>query len=123
MLARGTPPVVIMTEILGNTILVLMPVVLMPIYGLTGVAIGYFLSYACCTIIMMFISFRRSGQWLGRQTLKWFAGAAIVLGLSQWLTVRLDGLYGGLIPSLIVTGGCAWLYFRTMSQDKERPPD
>jgi peptidoglycan biosynthesis protein MviN/MurJ (putative lipid II flippase) len=111
-----------MTEILGNTILVLMPVVLMPIYGLTGVAIGYFLSYACYTIIMMFISFRRSGQWLGRQTLKWFAGAAIVLGLSQWLTVRLDGLYGGLIPSLIVTAGCAWLYFHTMSQDRERPP-
>ena len=121
MLARGSSPVVIITEILGNAILVLMPVILMPIYGLTGVAIGYFLSYACYTIIMMIISFRRSGQWLGRQTLKWFAGAAIVLGLSQWLTVWLAGLYGGLIPSLIVTAGCAWLYLRTMSQDRERP--
>lgn len=123
MLARGSSPVVIKTELLGNAILVLMPVLLMPIYGLTGVAMGYFLSYACYTIIMMIVSFRRSGQWLGRQTLKWFTGAAIVLGLSQWLTVWLDGLYWGLIPSLIVTAGCAWLYFHTMSRDSERTAD
>lgn len=123
MLARGSSPVVIKTELLGNAILVLMPVLLMPIYGLTGVAMGYFLSYACYTIIMMIVSFRRSGQWLGRQTLKWFTGAAIVLGLSQWLTVWLDGIYWGLIPSLIVTVGCAWLYFHTMSQDRGRTPD
>ena len=121
MLARGSSSTVIVVEIVGNIILVLMPIVLMPIYGLTGAAIGYFLSYVCHVIFMMIISFRRSGQWLGRQTLKWFTGAAIVLGLSQWLAESLGGSYGGLIPSLIVTAGCAWLYFRTMSQDRERP--
>ena len=72
---------------------------------------------------MIIVSFRRSGHWLGRQTLAWFAGAAVILGLSQWMIGRLDGLYWGLIPSLIVTAGCAWLYFHTLRQDKELPLD
>ena len=123
MLARGSSSTVIVVEIVGNIILVLMPIVLMPFYGLAGAATGFFLSYVCYTIIMMIVSFRRSGHWLGRQTLAWFTAAAIILGLSQWLTVWLDGLYWGLIPSLIVTAGCAWLYFHTLRQAKELPLD
>ena len=121
MLARGSSSTVIVVEIVGNSILVLLPMVLMPIYGLEGAAIGYFLSYVCHVIFMMIISFRRSGHSLGRQTLAWFAGAAALLGLSQWMIGLLDGLYWGLIPSLIVTAGCAWLYFHTLRQAKELP--
>ncbi len=123
MLARGSSSTVIVVEMVGNIILVLMPIVLMPIYGLTGAAIGYFLSYVCHVIFMMIISFRRSGHWLGRQTLGWFTAAAAVLGLSQWMIGRLDGLYWGLIPSLIVTAGCAWLYFHTLRLAKKLPLD
>ena len=121
MLARGSSSTVIVVEIVGNIILVLLPIVLMPIYGLKGAAIGYFLSYVCHVIFMMIISFRRSGHSLGRQTLAWFAGAAALLGLSQWMIGLLDGLYWRLIPSLIVTAGCAWLYFHTLRQAKELP--
>ncbi|MCX6921426.1 MAG: oligosaccharide flippase family protein [Verrucomicrobia bacterium] len=123
MLARGSSSTVIVVEIVGNFILVLMPIVLMPIYGLAGAATGYFVSYVCHVIFMTIISCRRSGHWLGRQTLAWLAGAAAILGLSQWIIGLLDGLYWGLIPSIIVTAGCAWLYFHTLRQAKKLPLD
>ena len=97
-----------------------MPIVLMPIYGLPGAAIGFFLSYVCYTVIMMVLAFRRSGRWLGSKTLAWFLAAAFILGLAEWAAVCVGGLYGGLIPSLVVTASCAWVYFHAMRQ-AEKP--
>jgi hypothetical protein len=96
-----------------------MPIVLMPIYGLPGAAIGFFASYVCYTIIMIVLAYRRSGRWLGWQTLAWFLAEAAILALSQWTAGRIGGLYGGLVPSLLVTAGCAWVYFHAMKEDEK----
>lgn len=118
MLARGSSATVILAEVIGNTILAAMPIVLMPIYGPTGAAIGFFVSYVCYTIIMMILAYRRSGRWLGWQTLACFFGAATILALTQWTAGWVGGLYGGLVPSLAVTASCAWVYYFAMRQDK-----
>lgn len=123
MLARGSSTSVILAEVIGNSILAAMPIVLMPIYGLTGTAIGFFTSYVCYTIIMMILAYRRSGRWVGLQTLGWFLASALVLGLAQWLACWIDELYGGIVPSLAVTAACAWAYFQLMKQDKARATD
>jgi len=118
MLARGSSASVILAEVIGNSILAAMPIVLMPIYGLLGAAIGFFASYVCYTIIMMVLAYRRSGRWLGWQTLGWFLAAAAILALAQWTAGRIGGLYGGLIPLLLVTAGCAGVYFNAMKEDE-----
>ena len=116
MLARGSSASVILAEVIGNSILAAMPIVLMPIYGLLGAAIGFFASYVCYTIIMMVLAYRRSGRWLGCQTLGWFLAAAVILALAQWTAGRIGGLYGGLTPLLLVTAGCAGVYFHAMKE-------
>jgi len=118
MLARGSSASVILAEVIGSSILAAMPIVLMPFYGLPGAAAGFFISYVCHTVIMMVLAFRRSGRWLGRQTLAWVSAAATILALAQWTAGLIGGLYGGLIPSLVVTAGCAWAYFRAMKEDE-----
>jgi antigen flippase len=118
MLARGSSTSVILAEVIGNSILAAMPIVLMPIYGLTGTAIGFFTSYVCYTTIMMILACRRSGRWLGWQTIVWFLAAAAILALAQWTAGRVGGLYGGLVPSLVVTSSCAWLYFKAIQVDE-----
>lgn len=119
ILARGASATVIFAELIGNSILAAMPIVLMPIYGLPGAAVGLFLSYVCYTVIIMVLAYRRSGRWLGRQTLAWVSGAAAILALAQWTAGLIGGLYGGLIPSIIVTASCAWVYFHAMKQDEK----
>ena len=119
MLARGSSASVILAEVIGNSILATMPIVLMPFYGLPGAAAGFFISYVCHTVIMMVLAFRRSGRWLGRQTLAWVSAAAAILALAQWTAGLIGGLYGGLIPSLVVTAGCAWAYFHAMKEDEK----
>jgi PST family polysaccharide transporter len=119
MLARGSSATVILAEVIGNFILAAMPIVLMPIYGLPGAAIGFFASYVCYTIIMMTLAYRRSGRWLGSKTLGWFLAAAAILALAQWTAGWIGGLYGGLVPSLVVTASCAWVYFLAIKEDKK----
>ena len=119
MLTRGSSTSVILAEVIGNSILAAMPIVLMPFYGLPGAAAGFFISYVCHTVIMMVLAFRRSGRWLGRQTLAWVSAAAAILALAQWTAGLIGGLYGGLIPSLVVTAGCAWAYFHAMKEDEK----
>ncbi len=118
MLARGSSATVILAEAIGNSILAAMPIVLMPIYGLQGAAIGFFASYVCHTMMMITFSYRRSGRWLGWQTSTWFSIAAFILVLAQWTAGWIGGLYGGLIPSLVVTSSCAWVYYYFMKQDE-----
>ena len=48
MLTRGSSTSVILAEVIGNSILAAMPIVLMPIYGLPGAAID-FLQATCVT--------------------------------------------------------------------------
>lgn len=123
MLARGSSATVILAETIGNIILALMPIMLMPFYGLPGAAMGFLLGYLSYTVIMLVLSFRRSGRWLGRQTLAWFFGSAAILGLAQWASGKIGGSYWGVIPSLAVTAGCGWLYFHIMGNSEQLTTD
>jgi len=113
MLARGSPQIVIMVEISANLILVLMPMFLMPIYGLSGAAIGYFISYSLYSAIMMGVSYQRSGKRLSMEVFCWIIMAGTALLISQLFSSQLDGEYWGLIPTLVITTACTVFYLKT----------
>ena len=118
LMARGSSRAVVIVTAATNTSAILFPVVLVPLFGITGAAIGFFFSCIGSTVIILVVSRRRSGLWLSVVTLRWFALAAVALGLSQFLITRLNGPYWGLIPTSIVSILCGWIYYRTLRNEK-----
>lgn len=118
LIARGSSRAVVIVTAATNTSAVLFPVVLLLLYGVTGAAIGFFISCIGSTVIIIVVSRRRSGRWLSVPTLRWFALAAVGLGLSQFLVAQLNGPYWGLIPTCIVSMLCGWIYYRTLRREK-----
>ena len=119
MLARGSPRMVILVEISINLILALMPIILMPIYGLTGSALGYFISYALYCVIMLAVSYHRSGRVLSMEVFRWIIMAGSALLVSQLFSSQFAGEYWGLIPTLVITGACATIYLKTGRKEGE----
>jgi antigen flippase len=117
LIARGSSRAVVIVTAGTNASAVLFPLVLLPLFGITGAAIGFFISCISTTGIILMVSRRRSGRWLSVSTLRWFALSAVALGLSQFLVTRLDNPYWGLIPTCILTILCAWVYYHTMRRE------
>ena len=118
LIARGSSRAVVIVTAATNASAILFPVVMLLLYGVTGAAIGFFISCIGSTVIILVVSRRRSGRWLSVLTLRWFALAAVALGLSQFLVARLNGPYWGLIPTSILTMLCVWVYYRTIRREK-----
>lgn len=118
LIARGSPRAVVIVTLANNALGILFPLVLLPSFGISGAAIGFFISCISSTIIIIVVSRRRSGRWLSMQTLRWFTLAAAALGLSQFIVSRLEGPYWGLIPTSIISLLCAWIYYRTLNREK-----
>ena len=118
LIARGSSRAVVIVTAATNTFAIFFPVVMLLLYGVTGAAIGFFISCIGSTVIITVVSRRRSGRWLSVQTLRWFALSAMALGLSQFLVVRLNGKYWGLIPTTIISILCGWIDYRTLRREK-----
>ena len=118
LIARGSSRTVIIVTAATNTSAVLFPVVMLLLYGVTGAAIGFFISCIGSTVIIIMVSRRRSGRWLSVSTLRWFALSAVALGASQFFVALLDGSCWGLIPTSIISMLCCWIYYRTLRREK-----
>jgi antigen flippase len=118
LIARGSSRAVVIVTAATNASAILFPAVMLPFFGVTGAAIGFFVSCIGSTVIIIMVSRRRSGRWLGVSTLRWFALAAVALGTSQLLVARLSGPYWGIIPTSILTMICVWAYYRTLRLEK-----
>ena len=118
LLARGSSRAVVIVESIASIISVLLPLALVPEFGIVGAAMGFFVSYVAYTAIMLVVSRKRSGRWLGPATLGWFALAAAILGVSQFIASNLDGPYWGMIPAVTLALLCVWIYFRTLRREK-----
>jgi len=116
LLGRGSGRVVIIVELTANLIGTLLPVLLLPVFGLAGSAIAFFANYVIYTVIMVCVARSRSGRWLGGRTLGAFAIAGAVLGLAQFATAGLGSPYWGLVPSALIAAGSAWAYRRALSR-------
>jgi PST family polysaccharide transporter len=114
LLARGSSRAVIIVESTASIIAALLPLLLVPIYGVTGAAIGFFVGYVAYATIMLAASRKRSGRWLSLKTLGWFLLCAGFLGFSQVAVTLFEGPYWGLVPTGTAAIICAWIYFRAL---------
>jgi antigen flippase len=119
MLAKGSPRTVVAVELGSNLIMALLPMFLIPRHGLVGAAIAYFFGYLLYAAIMVAVARKRSGQWLTPRTFFFFAAAAVLLGAAQSLARTLPGMYWGLVPTVIVSGYCALIYFKILARQNQ----
>ena len=117
LLARGSASAVIASETIGNGVMVVLPLVLIPYYGLTGAALGFCISYVIYAGLMIVIARRRSGLWLSAPTWLSIAAATSVLLLAQFSVSHAEGLYWGLLPTALIALGCFWTYRRALQAD------
>jgi O-antigen/teichoic acid export membrane protein len=97
--------------------MVVLPLVLIPYYGLTGAALGFCISYVIYAGLMIVIARRRSGLWLSAPTWLSIAAATSVLLLAQFSVSHAEGLYWGLLPTALIALGCFWTYRRALQAD------
>jgi len=118
LLARGSSRAVVIVESIASIIAVLLPLVLVPRFGIVGAAMGFFVSYVAYTAIMLVVSRKRSGRWISPSTLGWFILSASIIGISKLAITLLDGPYWGLIPTCIIAVSCCSIYFHKLRKEK-----
>jgi PST family polysaccharide transporter len=99
---------------LGYWMLAILPLILIPSYGLVGAAMAFFIGTLVYAAIMIVVAQKRSRRWLSLRTLGFFISAGIVLALTQALSRLAPGMYWGAIPTALVTAGCAWIYLKAL---------
>ncbi len=110
LLARNSPKSVIMVECLSNGLTVLLPIFLMPLFGLVGAAMAFFWGSVIHTIIVISVYRFKSGIWPARGALSWVAMAAATLILSQTWSSSRESDYAGVAPSAMIGIYCLWKY-------------
>lgn len=116
LLARGSTSAVVVSEAIVNAVMVVLPLILTPDFGLLGAALGFCGSYVIYAGLMIGFARWRSGIWLSAPTWLSIAGATGVLLLAQISVAHTEGLYWGLLPTALIALGCAWIYCRTLRQ-------
>jgi O-antigen/teichoic acid export membrane protein len=118
LVARGSMRTVVVVEVTSNLLMALLPILLLPAFGLTGTAIGYFIGYVVYAVAMLAIARRRSGSWLSTRTLLWFGGATILLLGAEGFATLNHGGYWGMIPTGLVALGSVLVYRRAVAANQ-----
>lgn len=106
-----------LAEVSSSLLMALLPIVLLPLFGLKGAAIGYFAGFAFYAVVMLVVARRRCGHWLRARTLVWFLGAACLLLVAQAFAQFVPGTCWGSVPTALVAVGCFYAYRRVLSAE------
>jgi O-antigen/teichoic acid export membrane protein len=106
-----------LAEVSSSLLMALLPILLLPLFGLKGAAIGYFAGFAFYAMVMLVVARRRCGHWLQTRTLVWFLGAAGLLLVAQIFAQIVPGAYWGSLPTGLVATGCFYAYRRVLSAE------
>lgn len=117
LLARGSMRTVMLAEVSSSLLMALLPIVLLPLFGLKGAAIGYFAGFAFYAAVMLVVARRRCGHWLRARTLVWFLGAAGLLLVAQAFAQVFPGAAWGSLPTGLAAAGCFYAYRRVLSAE------
>jgi len=115
LVAKGSTKTVVLVEVSSNIVMTLLPVMLLPSFGLIGAAIGYFIGYLLYATAMLVVARRRSGQWLSRRTLLCFGVAALAMLGAQWFATITQGGYWGLLPTGLAAIASFLIYRRALA--------
>jgi O-antigen/teichoic acid export membrane protein len=109
--------IVVLAEVISNLVMALLPLFLLPAFGLKGAAIGYLVGFAVYAMVMLAVARRRCGVWLSRVTLARFFGAAFLLLAAQGFAAIVPGVYWGFLPTSLAAVGCFYAYRRALSSE------
>ena len=118
MLARGSARTVVIVESLSNLVMVALPLILIPKFGVLGAAFSFAISYLIYSGVMLSVSRSRSGKWIASEVLGWFVISGVWLGVVQVGCVVMGGGWWGMVPTVIVTLVCVLMYFQKIDQEK-----
>jgi PST family polysaccharide transporter len=117
MLARGSIRLVVVVESFSNLVMVLLPLILVPAFGVLGAAHSFAASYVVYALIMLIISRHRSGRWISSEVLLWFFAGGIWMAGMQFLCHLAGGGWWGVLPTAIIGLICAAIYFRKIRNE------
>jgi O-antigen/teichoic acid export membrane protein len=95
----------------------ILPLILLPYYGLAGAAAAFFIGCLSHALILFFVVRLRSGSWLSSNILGWGALSATLLVMAQLSVAPFEGEYWGAIPTALIAVFCVIVYYR-LAKDK-----
>jgi PST family polysaccharide transporter len=108
LMARSSPKTVIAVECLGNGLSIVLPLLLMPTFGLVGAAIAFFIGCLVYAIIVVVTYRLKSGHWPALHAALWAVlSAAVLLAAQAWSACQ-DSVYAGLVPVALTGAFCGW---------------
>lgn len=116
LMARGSSRAMIGVDVSSSLLGAIMPVLLLPYYGLVGAAAAFLIGCLAYAGILVCVVRLRSGSWFSRVLFIQCALAATVLVLAQMSVAFFQGEYWGIIPTAVVTISCAVISYRLAKQ-------
>jgi antigen flippase len=108
LLARNSPKAVIAVECLGNGLSIILPLLLLPVFGIVGAAMAFFWGCFAYTVIIIATYRFKSGNWPAPRAALWAVISAAVLLAAQAWSAGQDSVYAGLVPVGLIGALCGW---------------
>lgn len=114
LLARGSSRQVIGFEALGAVIAIVLPMVLLPRFGLVSASAAFAIAALIYGIAIGLTFRRKTGGWFSRDLHVWAIVATLSLAIGQYWTSTQDGEYVGFVPVIAASTACALVYLKEM---------
>ena len=114
LLARGSSRQVVGFEALGAVIAIVLPMALLPRFGLVSASAAFAIAAAIYGVAIGLAFRRKTGAWFSRVLHVWAIVAALVLATGQYWTFTQSGEYAGFLPVIAAGAACALLYLKEM---------
>jgi antigen flippase len=114
LLARGSSRLVVVLEALAAAVATLLPVLLLPRFGLVSASVAFAIAAASYGVAIGLVFRLKSGGWFGRELHVWLIIAVAALAAGQrWASAQV-GDFAGLVPVVLIGLVCVWRYRREM---------
>ena len=118
VVARRSKRAVAVFQSLLSVSMVLLALVLIPRWGVTGAAAAYFSSSLVYAMLLLVFTRLQSGRWVSLPTLSWFIAGGVSLFLAARLVGMAGSAYWGAIPTALAAAACAAIYFKVIAMAK-----
>ena len=118
VVARRSKRAVAVFQSLLSVSMVLLALVLIPRWGVTGAAAAYFSSSLVYAMLLLVFTRLQSGRWVSWPTLSWFIAGGVSLFLAVRLAETAGSAYWGAIPTALTAAVCAAIYLKVIAKAK-----
>ena len=116
LIARSSPKTVIVVECLGNGLSIVLPLLLMPIFGMVGAAVAFFIGCLAYTVIVIVTYRLKSGHWPALHAAIWaLVSAAVLLAAQAWSASQVS-TYSAAAPAASIGVFCAWRCLKALNR-------